>query len=827
MSDKTVHMIGQAHIDPVWLWRWPEGYAEICATYRSALDRMNEDPNFIFVSACASYYRWIERNQPGMFEEIRARVREGRWALAGGWWVQPDCNAPSGESFVRHALYSQRYLQDVFGRIADVGYNVDSFGHCGSLPQILKGSGLNAYVFMRPMPHENPDIPASLFLWEGVDGTCIPTYRLPVSYNCAGVDAQGVPRVFERVDEIYAIAERENAPQMCFYGVGNHGGGPTRELLSHISTLKGARHFPVKYSSPSQFFAEAAQITDRLPVHTGDLQFHAKGCYSTTHEIKKANRRAENALGAAEKLSSLAHLLLDRPYENGALQHAWERVLNNQFHDVMGGCCVRAAVDDAVRFYGEAQSIADEQTVSAAQRLSWAIDTSAHAPVVREKNATFGGWEFGDNGSPVVVFNSLGWPVVREVTCNYPIKGLTDEAGVPVPYQEIKAPYIRGENTVQTLFRAQIPALGYRVFWAYQGKEMPEALSPALSVCGNVLENEHLRVEIDPETGGVTSLLDKGTGVKTVCGSRALEIDMGDADTWAHGVSSFRDEAGAFACTSIEVLEQGPVRAVIRTKAAFGESEIVQDYRLSAGAPHVDVAVRIFARMARKMVKLAFSTPLSDTKLICEVAYGAIVRASDGAEQHGQQFVELRGEAGGKSLGLAVINDAKYSYDALDGELRLTALNTSYYADHFGKRIKADDANIPMDQGLTEFNYRLIPRAEDGLAALARAGQEFNAPEVLVQETYHEGPLPERFEGIRVSAPNVLPCALKLAEDGGGYVLRLLEADGKACRTDIVLPPLKRSFSADFARMEIKNFYIPLDINKPVASCDLIERPLK
>ena len=179
---KNVYLIGNAHLDPVWLWQWQEGFAEIKATFRSALDRMKEFDDFIFTSACGSYYMWIEQIDPAMFEEIRTRVREGRWCLVGGWFLQPDCNIPCGESFARHALITQRYFLEKFGKTATVGYNVDSFGHNGSLPMILRQSRMNAYVFMRPQPFERK-FPQNLFLWQSRNGDRVMTYHIPYLYN--------------------------------------------------------------------------------------------------------------------------------------------------------------------------------------------------------------------------------------------------------------------------------------------------------------------------------------------------------------------------------------------------------------------------------------------------------------------------------------------------------------------------------------------------------------------------------------------------------------------------------------------------------------------
>ena len=180
-KDKTLYMIGNAHLDLVWHWRWQEGCQEIKATFRSALDRMKEYDDFLFTCSTAAGYEWVEENEPAMFEEIRERVREGRWIIVGGWWVQPDCNVPGGESFVRQGLYAQRYFREKFGVTARTGYSVDSFGHHGMLPQILKKSGMDNYVFMRPGCHEK-GLEGETFRWMSRDGSEVTAYRIPYEY---------------------------------------------------------------------------------------------------------------------------------------------------------------------------------------------------------------------------------------------------------------------------------------------------------------------------------------------------------------------------------------------------------------------------------------------------------------------------------------------------------------------------------------------------------------------------------------------------------------------------------------------------------------------
>ena len=272
LKTRILHMIGNAHIDPVWLWQWQEGFHEVKATFRSALDRMKEYPDFKFVASSAVFYEWVEQSDPAMFAEIQQRVAEGRWSIVGGWWVEPDCNIPSGESFARHGLYAQRYFKEKFGVTARTGFNVDSFGHAGTLPQILKKSGIDYYVFLRPMPHEK-GLPSRLFWWQSDDCSRVLAYRIPFEYLSWGKDVEIHARrcageMKEPVDEF-----------MCFYGVGNHGGGPTIANLESIRCLDADPDFPTRtvFSTPEEFFCAAEMKGWPLPVVQNELQHHASG----------------------------------------------------------------------------------------------------------------------------------------------------------------------------------------------------------------------------------------------------------------------------------------------------------------------------------------------------------------------------------------------------------------------------------------------------------------------------------------------------------------------------------------------------------------------
>ncbi|MCE1198049.1 MAG: alpha-mannosidase, partial [Marinilabiliales bacterium] len=295
-----IHMIGQAHIDPVWLWNWSEGIAVVHSTFQAALDRMNETPDFKFTASSAQFYAWVAENDPEMLKQIRKRVEEGRWSSVGGWWVEPDMNIPSGEAMVRQGLYGQLTLQKLIGHRSTIAYNPDSFGHTGNLPQIIKSQGMANYIFMRPGSHEKT-IPADLFWWEGADGTKVLTYRIQYGYNDSG-------NVSTRVRNL--VANYGNQPMksfMAYYGAGDHGGGATKINISSINDLRKDDAGPkVMFSTPEIYFKEVKEDKSlQLPVVHDDLQHHAVGCYTAESEIKKGNRQSESALVTAEKVASI------------------------------------------------------------------------------------------------------------------------------------------------------------------------------------------------------------------------------------------------------------------------------------------------------------------------------------------------------------------------------------------------------------------------------------------------------------------------------------------------------------------------------------------
>lgn len=800
MKSNTLHMIGHAHIDPVWLWQWHEGFHEVKATFRSALDRMNEYEEFVFVASSAAHYEWVEKSDPAMFAEIQRRVAEGRWQLVGGWWVEPDCNIPSGESFVRQGLYGQRYFQAKFGVMARVGFNVDSFGHTASLPQILLKSGLPYYVFMRPQPHEKT-LPARIFRWESDDGSRVLAFRIPFEYLSWGKELD---------EHAKRCADEMSAPidqMMCFYGVGNHGGGPTKANLDSIRHLQTAPDYPqIVCSSPEQFFAAVEAKNWTLPIIHSDLQRHATGCYAAHSTIKRLNRRSENALLAAEKWSSVAATVADQPYPDD-FDRAWKSVLFNQFHDIMGGTSLEAAYDDAQNAFGEALSIADRNLNYAVQALAWNIRIEEQAGV-----------------HPMVVFNPHAWPVRANIeleTNRIPDTAvLLDDEGNVVPHQAVRSASLTHRRRLS--FTADLPALGYRTYRLRPTDGIPAQITTQAT--DTVLENEYLRLEFDPMSGSIASLYDIQQRRQVFAGAAAQAVVINDpSDTWGHNVIRFDERLGTFQDAHVKLIEHGAVKSVIRVTSRYGGSTLTQDFILYPGQRQVDVNAVVDWHEQSKLLKLRFPVNLNSARVTHEIPYGHFEQVANGDEVPFQSWVDVTAPDG--TCGFSLLNDSKYSLDIDGADIGLTILRSPAYAHHIPAALDPDGLYSFIDQGVQRFSYTLLPHTGSWAAAgtIKRAAELNQRPFALFGTFHPHGKLPQSASFIEVDQPNIVVNAIKQAEDSRDIIVRAYETDKQATRARICLPAWNRVIEADFEPCAIKTFRLPADPSLPVVETNLLE----
>ena len=804
--NNSIHIIGNAHLDPIWLWRWQEGCGEVLQTFRSAVDRLNEYDGFIFTCSSASYYKWVEEIDPELFAEITKLVKKGRWVPVNGWWVQPDCNMPGTEGFARQALYSQLYYYEKFGKTCEVGYNVDSFGHNAMLPQLLNKGGMRCYVMMRPGRHENPDIPEGLFWWDSADGSRVLTFRISDSYG-----ASGTKSLDREVTNARKRAENDGHGMMIFCGVGNHGGGPTKGDLDYLLKLKNEGYDELKFSSPDRYFEEMCADRLDLPVWSDELQHHASGCYSATSMVKQLNRRAEFWLRSAEKWNTIAALTTDLPAATEKFAEAWRDVCFNQFHDILCGCSIMEAYDDVRDSMGGAMTVAAKEENKALLKLSLNIDTwldGVSDSVTCHERHHCRNLRFP---RPIVVFNPLAHDVESPVRTYHPSKRVVDSDGNDALFQNVRSSR-SNDSHLDTEFIAKVPALGYAVYWLWHEDsefvKAPELQSP---VAADVLtiENEYLRVTFDDKNGGISSLVSKEDGHEYVGGEFCVPaiFDNTKPDTWAHMIFRFHDEIAKPDLASIELVECGAARAVVRVKHVYKGSYLTQDFILAAGSKVIRVKCRILWQEPLTILKMPVTVAGSDPISTYEIPAGFIKRPCNGEEEPALTWGDVTAEGYGVSL----ISDAKYSYDCPDGTLRLTMLRNCIFADHYSNRPAADFSYT--DEGLQRFEYAIYPHK--GAAEASEVQQEadkLNQKLVAVTVGYHKGALPRKKSFISVNKPNISLSALKFCEDGSGdVIIRLCETAGKPVKAAIVCDAANAGFYADFGRQEVKTFRIDKD----------------
>jgi alpha-mannosidase len=798
------HMIGHAHIDPIWLWPWTEGISVVHSTFQSALDRMNETPDFCFIASSAQFYQWVARNDPKMIGEIRKRIEEGRWNIIGGWWVEPDMNIPGGEAMVRQGLYGQRVLQSLFGRKATIAFNPDSFGHTGTLPQIIHQQGMNQYIFMRPGPHEKA-LPADLFWWEGADGTKVLTYRIRESYNESGAVKSRMERMLNQ------IQDQPVKSFMYYFGAGDHGGGATKENIHSIEELKAEKGAPaVFYSTPEKYFKEImADESLNLPVVKDDLQHHAVGCYTAESEIKKGNRQSETALIIAEKITAVGSMVWGADYPKAELTKAWQRVLFLQFHDSLAGTSLVEHSQAAREGYGFAIDTAHQATYMAAQKLEWQV--AAEDP----------------DSQYLVVFNPHAWEATGTIEYDFnwgtmhQSSRVEDENGNPLLHQWTGGSTETGSRR-KLVVHAPVPPMGYRQLRLKDG-EMPKR-EVTVHAENNILENEFVRIHFFKN--GSPGIFDKQNNSEVFLGEnggcRAVVIDD-PSDTWSHDIKTFNKEIGVFENAEFKILENGPLRAVIRAVSYYGSSTLTIDWMLYSGSRNIEAKVTLDWHEHLKMLKFSFPVDVEAPVATYETPYGHIVREANGNEDPGQRWIDVTGKRKEITRGLTVINDAKYGYDIREGDLRISVVRSAVYAHHNPKVLDMNAEHLWMDQGIQTFRMMLVPHLgtweENNIPRLA---EEFSAQPVAIYQGIHGGSLPKSGSFLSVDTPSVIVSAIKQSEEGDDVIIRCVEVTGKPALATLDLGFAGRKWKGRFSPFEIKSLRIAKKSGE-IKEVDLLE----
>ena len=553
-------------------------------------------------------------------------------------------------------------------------------------------------------------------------------------------------------------------------------------------------------SSPDRYFREVRESGKALPKVYGELLHHSSGCYSAEMRIKAANRRTEEKLQTAEKLSVLANALRDYPYPMEELTKAWKTVLFNQFHDIMAGTSIRSACEDALQEYGYAATIADHAANGALQRLTWSID------IPKEEGMR-----------PLVVFNPNAFeaklPVEVEMVTPKPHTVLLDEEDHVIPYQLVQSEAACNGRS-RMVFVAELPALGYRVYRLAIREDMENPQQEADTALA--LENAFVSLTMDEATGGIAALENKADGTQFFKAPAAIPVVIDDpSDTWSHGVYQFDREAGSFALERMFCLESGSVRKVTRAIYRYGKSTLQQDFILYRALPQVYVRVRVDWQEQQKMLKLRFPMQLNYLRCSYEIPYGVVGREPNGQEFPMEKFMDLEGTNPGMETaiaGLSILTDTRSACSTLNQEAYLTVLRSPIFAHHTPY---VPDENITydyMDQGKSEFTYALYPHTGSWeQSQTGELSQTMLAKPIALFETYHPGVLPQKASFASVSTSQVQLTVLKAAEDGKGVVVRLRETTGQPARAEVALPFLSATKTLTFTPWEIKTLRVDGD----------------
>lgn len=752
---KNIYMIGNTHFDPVWLWRWDEAMASIRSTFRSALDRMEEYPDFVYSFATPPVFEWIKQVDPPLFEEIKARVAEGRWELCEGWWLQPDCFSASGESYARQSLYGQRYLMENFGRYSQTVFNVDSFGHSSATPQLLQKSHMQYYCLCRPEMRHIP-LDAPYFTWRSKDGSEVKAFRAG-QYDT--IYYQNMPDNLSQTEGRMAEAPCDN---LMVYGVTNHGGAPTKKILDAIHEWNEQKPYTVRCATVSEYFEaqDAPPLTVEGELLTGDF-----GPYTNHHGVKKQNRLAEYAVLAAEAAAVVAKAQLNRPYPAEALTACWKDVMFNQFHDILGGASIKEAYFDARNQQGRAIATAHETMHFALQAITRQVQMPGKNP---------------DNAWNIVVWNlhptayhgyieaEVQW--VHEFDWYEGGLALEDADGNRYPCQRILEGSVIPQFRSRFVFQAEIPAMGYKAFKLVQtgGKE-PLVADPTV----RRLTAGTFEVEFDPATGLIRQLQDTATG-RTFADPLRPVCLADEGDTWCFNVEGYGARLEDFTPTGMEITEDGCHRTTVKVTYTFRRSQLTLYYTFYQNAPYWDVRYVVNWNEAHTVLKLAFDTgceALSVSSPFCVEQ-----RGDCSGDRPMGEWLSMEDEAGGVSL----LADSLFSYTKQGTTVLLSVLRSCIYGDlRIGDLVEGPDYPI-MEQGISEGTVRVVIHTGDhGQNRIPVAAQQFNDPPVVICEANHGGTLPAQHSYLALTAETALVTAVKKWEDGDGTVVRLYEYAGQ------------------------------------------------
>ncbi len=824
MEKKKLYLVCNAHLDPIYMWQLTEGTAEALSTFRIAARFCEEHEDFVFNHNEALLYEYVQQYEPELFAKIQKLQKEGKWHIMGGWYVQPDCNMSSGESLIHHIHTGKQFFRKYFDAEPTTAINFDPFGHSRGLVQLLKKSGYDSYLFCRPDQNQLPDLPDD-FTWVGFDGSEILGHRSSEHYcTTIGTAAPEICQWLESQDK-----EKEH---MFLWGVGNHGGGPSRADLDAIYELMDScEDYEIVHSIPEIYCRNrlASPDFETQEKFSQWLSPVAPGGYTTMVRIKQGHRKLENAIFMAEKMLSHASAagLLEYPQEQ--LTTAVKDLMLIEFHDSLPGSIIREAEEDVLRIIDHGIEIAQRLQLQAFLALM-----AGQKPMVMHQ-------------IPIFLYNPHPYPVTGIFECEY---GLPRDTTLGA--EDLKNNYLSmiSENTVifptvylngerlpsqleqhhshkpfewrkRSVFHVQLPPCSMTRLECKFTREPREKICTHPQPAGDVVvETPQLRVVIDRSTGLMTSYCAEGQEYLSGPAFRPLVMeDPYDAYGWSaapfdHVLGSFalmdREQVRRFLgfpeadTEAVRIVEQGEVRTVVQVLLQYQGSQLILLYKIPHFGKRIEVESVVYWNEKARMLKLSLPTVLTRGDYLGEHPFG-VQKMNQGHEEIcAHKWAGLFEEDRALTWGC----DSGYGSDCEDGEIRMTMLRSPMYLHgEFNRNMPWDYNRFDYRTDTGERCFRIwmeAGNAKERRENVSRESLTWNeAPYILSMNPSGAGVLPESF--VAVEAPSVVVTAMKQAEDGkGGYILHLFESAGKCVETKVESPMFHSGKSLNFAPFELK-----------------------
>lgn len=770
-KDPVIYAVGHTHIDVAWLWTLAVTEDKTVRSFASALELMREYPDYTFMSSQVQLYKYVEENAPEVFAEIQERVAEGRWEVEGAMYIEADTNIASGEALVRQVVSGKRYFREKFNKVNEVLWLPDVFGYSAALPQILKLAEVPYFMTTKISWSETNKMPYDTFNWQGIDGTKVLTHFIPTrEYNRPVIPGHFANGHFTTYNGDLTISQTLGSWQryqqknlnefvLMAYGHGDGGGGTTREMIENGRRLaKGLPSAPrIKFSTVTEFFHKLDETVSKhrhLPTWSGELylEYH-RGTYTSMGRNKKFNRESEYKLQNLEFLASLAGRLNGSAYPSDVLAEGWEILMRNQFHDILPGTSIKDVYDDSDAEYLRLAEIVG----AASERLMADIVSSVEG---REDS--------------ILVLNPTSY--VQDGLVLLPEEAAA-KASVSAVGSTIKLPIQTLADGKRGFYAKGVPAHGFSLYEFHDLEQAQTAVLGEVNPDGYILENDYYRIRFN-ELGQFGEVYDKLADRQVLKPGEAGNVLMSYEDrphnyeNW--DINNYYVEKAweVDGLSSFALIEDGPVRKVLRIERPYLESTIVQEIQLYNDSPRIDIANDIDWKQERIMMKALFPVNVYTHEATFEIQYGHVKRQTHYNTSWDQARFEVAMhkwlDVSEYGYGVSFLNDCKYGSHVHDSVVGITLLKSG------------TDPHPNADKERHLFTYSLL--AHEGTwqeAGTLESAYNLNNPLQAVVKTEAGGSVAPSYSFVQIDQPGITVEVVKKAEDSDRTVIRLYESFGQ------------------------------------------------